>query len=1091
MKTPCVSPRLLASYRTLRSAFAVRLQPLITIEIRTFFLVPLVLSVVATAALSEENHVVARYIGTAEAVHGLGGESVRPITAATQATPSAPVLTFDPAAVGVNPSSAQTLTATFAVSGYSGSFTPTATLHFGLNYSIGAVTCTDSGAGETCSVPIKFVPMYPGGRRDAVFLTDGTTRLATVLLGGVGQAPFAFTQTASSIVSSTPFPGEYLYQSQTDEDGTLYVLTYDHNIGVVTKAGVASIISLTGNPYVYSFSLDGAGVLYIQTSFGDQMITYDTVQGIQGTYALPSKDYWYASAFSISGSLFVLNQDTQVLWEFKPDGTTATTPITPSVNQDYQMTVDAAKDVFVSGYTINEITAGGTQTEVNTVGAWDGLAVDAANTLYATRYSSTGGVAVLSRTDYSTPSVVLDSSASPLGVSVGPDGTVNISNYTTLDVVDRSHSSTVIDFGNVGIGATSSAQAGAIYNGGNQSLIISAFTLDDADFSLDASQPNHCAPSIQVAAGAVCQIVATFTPAHAGKYSGTITVKSNSLNSSNSISTISVTGTSVGIYNVASPATLSFGSQNTGTTSAPKTETLTAQGYNESSQIQSLASNDPAFAVNAGTCTSSYSPGQSCQLSITFSPTTAKAYSATITVVSVIPGDNITTTTTFVVTGTGTQAITTATPVLTPGTGTYNSNQSVTITDSTAGAKIYYTTDGSAPSATSTLYSAPVSIAQNATTLKAIAIATGDANSAVASATYTLQVAKPTITPPGGTYSGSQTVSLTSTTTGAQIFYTTDGSDPSNGVLYSSPITIATTGTTLKAVGKLGGYEDSAVSSGTYTLQFPATSLSAGSLSFSNQTQGTTSAAKSSTLTNTGQAILQISGISVTGANPTDFAETNNCGASLAAGASCAISVTFTPAAATSYSASITIATNASTSPAVITLSGTGTAPPQGEFNVSASPANATAKRGAAALFTINVGTTGGPYNSAVTLTASGLPTGASASFSPASVTPGAGTANSVLTIQTSSTSANMDSIPVWPAGSLSLALLFFTIPKRQRRQWSRRLLLVLLMLASFSAATVLLGCGGHSKRPVTTTITVTATSGADSHSTTVELTVD
>src|SRR5439155_23673015 len=77
----------------------------------------------------------------------------------------------------------------------------------------------------------------------------------------------------------------------------------------------------------------------------------------------------------------------------------------------------------------------------------------------------------------------------------------------------------------------------------------------------------------------------------------------------------------------------------------------------------------------------------------------------------------------------------------------------------------------------------------------------------------------------------------------------------------------------------------------------PAASLSPTSLAFGNQTVGTASAAKVVTLSNTGAVALSLSSIAVAGTNSGDFTQTHTCGASLAAGTSCTISVTFKPAA--------------------------------------------------------------------------------------------------------------------------------------------------------------------------------------------------
>jgi len=102
----------------------------------------------------------------------------------------------------------------------------------------------------------------------------------------------------------------------------------------------------------------------------------------------------------------------------------------------------------------------------------------------------------------------------------------------------------------------------------------------------------------------------------------------------------------------------------------------------------------------------------------------------------------------------------------------------------------------------------------------------------------------------------------------------------------------------------------------------PAVSLSPQSLSFGNQTVNTTSGAATITLQNTGAAALSISSIATTA----NFAQTNTCGSSVAAGASCAINVTFTPPQQTSYTGTLTVTDSASGSPQTVSLNGTGVA---------------------------------------------------------------------------------------------------------------------------------------------------------------------
>jgi murein DD-endopeptidase MepM/ murein hydrolase activator NlpD len=79
-----------------------------------------------------------------------------------------------------------------------------------------------------------------------------------------------------------------------------------------------------------------------------------------------------------------------------------------------------------------------------------------------------------------------------------------------------------------------------------------------------------------------------------------------------------------------------------------------------------------------------------------------------------------------------------AMPTFSPAAGTYSSPQTVTISDATTGATIFYTTDGSTPTTSSTQYTGPITV-NSTTSIEAIATASGMTNSQVASATYTIQ----------------------------------------------------------------------------------------------------------------------------------------------------------------------------------------------------------------------------------------------------------------------------------------------------------------------------------------------------------------
>jgi LruC domain-containing protein len=161
-----------------------------------------------------------------------------------------------------------------------------------------------------------------------------------------------------------------------------------------------------------------------------------------------------------------------------------------------------------------------------------------------------------------------------------------------------------------------------------------------------------------------------------------------------------------------------------------------------------------------------------------------------------------------------------ASPTYTPVAGTYNAAQSVTISTTTSGATIYYTTDGSTPTTSSNLYSGAVSISAN-TTLNAIAVKSGMSNSTVTTGSYVINCATPVLTPATGTYATAQSVSMSTTTSGASIYYTTDGSAPtSSSTLYSGAVSVGASAT-LKAIAIKNGMGNSGVASETYTILLP------------------------------------------------------------------------------------------------------------------------------------------------------------------------------------------------------------------------------------------------------------------------------
>ena len=175
------------------------------------------------------------------------------------------------------------------------------------------------------------------------------------------------------------------------------------------------------------------------------------------------------------------------------------------------------------------------------------------------------------------------------------------------------------------------------------------------------------------------------------------------------------------------------------------------------------------------------------------------------------------------------------TPTFNVNAGTYNVEKTVTVTEATPGATIHYTLDGNDPTESDPTVASGGTVQIDQTrTLKARAWNGTMPVSNLASAVYTLTVATPLISPASSTYTTPQTITLSTTSPGATLRYTLDGSTPTAASpQYTAPFGVNTQ-TTVRAIGFRTGWTTSAVNTGTYTFNFgtlgaPTASPGAGS----------------------------------------------------------------------------------------------------------------------------------------------------------------------------------------------------------------------------------------------------------------------
>jgi len=171
----------------------------------------------------------------------------------------------------------------------------------------------------------------------------------------------------------------------------------------------------------------------------------------------------------------------------------------------------------------------------------------------------------------------------------------------------------------------------------------------------------------------------------------------------------------------------------------------------------------------------------------------------------------------------------TVTPIISPSGGSVLTSNLISISD--LGTTIYYTTDGSDPNKTSTLYSVPFALSSGSVIVKAIAyqnsIASNIATSAfivTAPSVVLPNVSTPVISPSGGSILTTNSITLSDSTDSAKIVYTSDGTDPTHSSkVYSSAIVPTVGNITIKALAYKDNMTDSATVSASFIVTSPVT----------------------------------------------------------------------------------------------------------------------------------------------------------------------------------------------------------------------------------------------------------------------------
>jgi sugar lactone lactonase YvrE len=354
-------------------------------------------------------------------------------------------------------------------------------------------------------------------------------------------------------------------------------------------------------------------------------------------------------------------------------------------------------------------------------------------------------------------------------------------------------------------------------------------------------------------------------------------------------------------------------------------------------------------------------------------------------------------------------------------------------------------------------------------------------NYRVSKVTFPTAAATPVFTPAAGTYTGAQKVTISDATAGATIYYTLDGSTPTTGsTTYTGAITISAT-ETLKAIAVATGYTASAVASSAYTINIPVTP--------------TVTLVSSDNPVLAGNAVTFTATVGSTSGTPTGSVSfldgTATLGAATLAGGKAMLSTSALSTGSHSitavYSGDSAFASATSTALTQVVNSSAIGVPSGGS-----STATVTAGGTATYMLQATPPSTGPNLTFAIT----GLPSGATATFSPSTVAAGSGSTSVTLTIAVPTTAQEHPFPgPFGPAAApVALALLLLPFSRRTRKatsRWSLLLLAAALLAAGASGCSSGGGGGGTPPTERTYNLTVTATAGGFSQSTSLTLNVN
>jgi hypothetical protein len=788
--------------------------------------------------------------------------------------------------------------------------------------SIGAATgdfaqtnnCSSTlASGASCTLTVTFTPTTTGTRTGSISIADQASGSPqSVGLTGTGAAA---TITVTATPTSLTFPATAVGSSSTSQAITVKNTSSTGNTTVSIAA--SANFAQTNNCPISPATLNAGVSCTVNATFAP------TATGaLSGTISVTDSASSSPQTVNVSGTGLT---------------TMTVTPSSLSFGNQNVGTTSTSQSITVknTGTASTSITVAASSSYGQTNNCTSSLGGGATCTINVTFSPTTSG---------SLPgSITITDSASTSPQSVSLSGTGTSTGNTTVTVTPASEA-----FASTAVGDTSAAKIITVKNTGTSSTTISVTA------STNFAQSNTCGT---LNAGVSCTISATFVPSTTGALTGSISVTDNATNSPQ---TVSLTGTGLAPVTL-SPTTLAFGGETVGSTSAAKIVTMTSNLAEALTFSFSASANYSAVAGGATPCGTSLAAKAHCTISVTFDPTTGGSLPGQLTISDTAFGSPQTVSLTG--TGKATTVVVTAAPtsetfaaqtigttsaakvVTVKNTGTGSTPITISASGDFAQTNTCGTTLGPSPaSCTISITFTPEATGTLTGSISITDTATNSPQTVKLTGTGTAPVVI-TITPTSEAFTST---AVGSTSAQKTITVKNTGAQPTSISIASSGDFAAATNTctpTLSGGGTCTINETfnpsvTGAISGTITITDTAANspqivplsgtglspvtFSAAVLAFGSEAVGSTTAAKTVTMTNNlsttlmGISLAASGSYSITGGGTT-------CGSTLAAATPCTISVTFTPTANGSIDGAVTVTYGAAYSPQEVKLTGTGT----------------------------------------------------------------------------------------------------------------------------------------------------------------------